>query len=56
MRYANTCPTGHSTKGSHYRGAKSGENLAYSTIPNDETGTQAWYNEIKDCPSLPGCL
>ena len=53
--YAATCPTGHSSKGSQYRGSDMGENLAWTSEPGEEYGVQAWYDEIKDCKSLPGC-
>ena len=54
-RYAATCPTGHSSKGTNYRGSDMGENLAWTSTQGEEYGVQAWYDEIRDCASLPGC-
>lgn len=48
QRYAETCPTGHSPKGSVYRGSDSGENLAWHSATGDTTGIQRWYDEIRD--------
>lgn len=49
--WANTCPSGHSTKGSIYRPYGTGENMAHASYAQTAQGVvDRWYNEVTTCP------